>query len=266
MAFVRERGNVIDYEIPISGNLNDPKFHLRDAILDAVENIFVKPVTTNYSTKVRQVETEIEKSLSFKWEMRQSTISPKQEKFMNRLADFLKHNPATFVTVKPQPFVEKEKEYILFFEARKKYLLNSGALKQGASNTDLERINKLNIRDAGFIRYLNTQLTDSVTFTIQDKCASVVSPATLKSKFELLCDNRETAFMMVFKNAQVDKQVKIIKGKNEVPYNGFSVYKLNYEGELPKSLLKAYDKMNELNDASPRKKFKDERKGNQKSE
>ena len=34
MAFIRERGNVIDYEIPISGNLKNPKFHFRDVVFD----------------------------------------------------------------------------------------------------------------------------------------------------------------------------------------------------------------------------------------
>ena len=32
MSFIRERGNVIDYEIPITGNLKNPKFHLHDVI------------------------------------------------------------------------------------------------------------------------------------------------------------------------------------------------------------------------------------------
>ena len=67
MAFIRERGNVIDYEIPITGNLKDPDFHLSDVIFDLLGNIFIKPPTTPYIFQVKNIETEIEKSLTLKW-------------------------------------------------------------------------------------------------------------------------------------------------------------------------------------------------------
>ena len=50
MTFIRERGNVIDYEIPITGNLKDPKFHLSDVIFDLLGNIFVKPANNSLWT------------------------------------------------------------------------------------------------------------------------------------------------------------------------------------------------------------------------
>ena len=37
MAFIRERGNVIDYEIPITGNLKNPKFHFHDVLVDLLK-------------------------------------------------------------------------------------------------------------------------------------------------------------------------------------------------------------------------------------
>ncbi len=52
MFFIRERGNVIDYEIPITGNLKNPKFHLQDVILDLLGNIFTKPPSTPYRMQV----------------------------------------------------------------------------------------------------------------------------------------------------------------------------------------------------------------------
>ncbi|MFN6946945.1 MAG: hypothetical protein ACK4ND_18520, partial [Cytophagaceae bacterium] len=70
---------------------------------------------------------------------------------------------------------------------------------------------------------------------------------------------RENILMFYFKEKEVEKQVKIFVSTNVVPYNGFSFYKMEYLGELPKSLIKAYQKMNEFNDTSPRKEFKEER-------
>jgi len=54
MALIRERGNVIDYEIPITGSLKNPKFHLHDVLVDLIENIFVKPATTPYRMEVKK--------------------------------------------------------------------------------------------------------------------------------------------------------------------------------------------------------------------
>jgi len=42
MAFAKERGDVIDYEIPIKGSLRDPNFKLWDIASDAIKNIFMK--------------------------------------------------------------------------------------------------------------------------------------------------------------------------------------------------------------------------------
>ena len=102
LSFVRERGNVIDYEIPITGNLKNPKFHIRDVISDLLRNIFVKPPTTPYGMKVKNIEREIEKSLTFKWEMRENSLKPDQEKFIKHMADFLKKTPDANITVYPK--------------------------------------------------------------------------------------------------------------------------------------------------------------------
>jgi len=45
-----------------------------------------------------------------------------------------------------------------------------------------------------------------------------------------------------------------------LPFNGYSVYKIAYKGEFPAPLLKAYQKMNELNNEDPRKEYKKDRK------
>ncbi len=84
MLFIRERGNVIDYKIPITGDLKKPKFHLRDAIFDLLKNIFVKPPTTPYGIKVNNAENEIEKLLTLKWEIRQSTLRYSQRRFIKK--------------------------------------------------------------------------------------------------------------------------------------------------------------------------------------
>lgn len=261
MSFVRERGNVIDYEIPISGNLKDPKFHFRDVLLDLFKNIFVKPPTTPYRLQVHNVENEIEKTLSLKWPMRQSQLRPTQEKFIDKIADFLEENPEAMITVHPKQFTIKEREHILLFEAKKKYFLETiDKQNQLFNEADSESVDKMSIKDALFITYLNKQTNDSMLFTVQDKCSKLIDPGLINIKLKQLITERENSFMARFKEKEVTEQIKFTESKNDFPYNGFSFYKLEYNGTLPKDLIQAYHEMKELNEEEPRNKFKKERR------
>jgi hypothetical protein len=261
MSFVRERGNVIDYEIPITGNLKNPKFHLHDVIMDLLTNIFVKPATTAYRIDVKNQESEIEKSLTLKWNIRQVSLLSSQEKFVSEMVDFLKNNPDASISVYPMLYAEREKENILFFEAKKKYFLLSNN-ETHLSEDDSDIVNNLSVKDSSFVRYLNKQIGGNRMFTIQEKCSKYVGPALVDSKFKQLNKDREDAMIAVFRKKSVDNRVKFYPGENTIPYNGFSFFKIVYKGEFPKAILKAYQKMNEFNDEAPRKKFKKERKQN----
>ena len=261
MAFVRERGNVIDYQVPISGNLRDPKFHLRDVIFDVLKNIFVKPATTAYRMEVKTVETQIEKFLSVNWELRNSSPGSSEERFINEIVDFLEKNPDAKIKITPQVYTNKEKEYILFFEAKKKYFLTS--LKknsQSLSKEDSLQVEKMSIKDSAFVHYLDKLINDPLIFTIQEKCKRYIDSQIVNAKFKELNNDRQKVFLSYFKNNKAENQVSILSSESVIPYNGFSFYKIDYKGEFPESLLRAYRKMNDLNNAEPRRKFKKERK------
>jgi hypothetical protein len=260
MSFIRERGNIIDYEIPISGNLKNPKFHLRDIIFDFLGNVFTKPATFPYRFQVKNAETEIEKSLTLSWKMRYGSLSPAQEKFTDKIAVFMSKNPKVIITVNPQQYSIKEKEYIMFFEAKKKYLLtinNNNA--QRLNEADSAKVENMSIKDSSFVHYLNMKTNDSTIFTIQEKCLRIIDTTTVNSKYEQLNKEREIAFILNFKKREVENRVQMSKAKNIIPYNGFSFYKIEYNGDFPAFLIKAYKQMNEFNDEAPRKKFKQER-------
>ncbi len=263
MAFVRERGNVIDYEIPITGNLKNPKFHLHDVLFDVFKNIFIKPATIPYGMEVKNIETEIEKSLTLKWVMRHSSLTSKQEKFIERMADFLVKNPDASITIHPQQYEIKEKEYILFYEAKKKYFLKiNNKSKQSFSEEDSVNVDKMSAKDAKFVQYLNKMIKDSLLFTIQDKCASFLDSSIVNNKFSQLNKERKNVFIAFFRDRNVEKRIRISEGENVIPYNGFSFYKIAYKGEYPESILRAYRKLDEYNNEAPRKKYRIERRKN----
>lgn len=260
-AFVRERGNVIDYQIPISGDLKDPKFHFKDVIFDIIKNIFVKPITTPYQFEVKNVEREVEKTLTLKWPLRQSWLVEKQQKFVEIISDFLKDNPEASIEIFPINYREKENEYILFYEAKKKYYLiaNKKPLADYIED-DSTKVDKMSSKDAGFVNYVNRKVKDTMMFTIQQKCSALLGPEFINAKFARLKQDRQEAFLAVFKDEGTEARVKMNDGVNGIPFNGFSFYRIKYNGDIPNSLTKAYEELEELNEVNPRKKYKPIRK------
>ncbi len=260
MALARNRSNVIDYSIPVSGNLKNPLFNLTNVIVTALKNIFVKPPTAPYGLKVKNQEKEIEQSLTLKWEMRQSKMLPKQERFMKKLAKFLKDNPDASIVISPQQYEKKEKEYILFFEAKKKYYLYCHPQKSPVlSESDSEKVTKMSVKDSLFISYLNKHQSSGLVFTVQDKCLNLVGLTLLNNRFKQLNKDRKDAFISCFNGMGVDNKITFTAAENTIPYNGFSFYKIKYKGELPGYLLRAYKEIAALDDESPREKYKEDR-------
>jgi hypothetical protein len=257
MAFVRERGNVIDYKIPITGNLNNPRFHLRDVLTDVVENIFIKPPTTPYRFDVKNLENKIEKSLHVTWEMHQYKLLENQETFLKEVSGFLKNNPQATISVYPMVYSEKEKEYILFYETKKKYYLKQHHINQKSfSKKDSITVEKMSVKNPTLVRALSKGLSDTVMFTLQEKCYNYVGHKTVNKKLNELKERRKNTFLSFFIKDGTDKQIKIHRSVSEIPFNGFSYFKLDYQHDIPVALRDAYQKMTELNDKVPRKKYK----------
>lgn len=261
MALVRERGNVIDYEVPINGNMKRPRFNFKDVIWDALTNIFVKPLTTRYKYTVKNVEDKVERSHSLKWTMGEFSMEKDQQKFLRTLAEYLYETPYAHITITPMEYTEKEKEYVLFFAAKKKYYLS---LRKNSlfNEDDSLTVNNLNIKDPLFVKYLTNYCNNPMLFTTQEKCHAYIGEAEIKKKLLHLRKQREKEFRAYFIKNKTNGRVVLNSVENKIPYNGFSFYKIEYDKGIPESLNEAYERMAELNSKSPRKKYQLERRKN----
>lgn len=267
MALVRERGNVIDYEVPISGKLGDPAFNFWDVITDILTNIVMKPATTGYRIDVRHLEMELERSQSIKWEMSAHAITRVQEKYIDKIIRFLKSDPTARISIHPKHFEEKEKELILLFEAKKKYYLHRKKKKESEfSDDDSLAVTRMSIKDRGFINYLDEHVKDKTLFTVQDKAIILIGAKKINAKFQKLVRDREAAFRADFIKANVVNQLDWKKGESLVPFNGFSYYEISYKDQFPDYLVRAFEKMCKLNNERPRDAYQKGRKGNEKEE
>jgi hypothetical protein len=263
MFIIRERGNVIDYDIPITGNLNKPNFNLHDVFLDALGNIFIKPPTTPYRIKVKNIESEIEESLTVKWALNENSVQESEKKNIRRIVNYLVKNPKASILVTPNIYEAKEKEFILFFEAKKKYFIACNNNKNNfLSKEELVEIENMSVKDSSFIYYLNKHENGFNLFTVQEKCNNLIGADIVNKIHNKLTQERLAAFIYYFRERNVFDQIKIAHEKNNIPFNGLSFYKIEYRGGMPDYLIEANQQMSELNNEEPRKKFKKDRKKN----
>jgi hypothetical protein len=264
MAFVRERGNVIDYEVPISGNMKDPHFNFEDVIFDLIKNIFIKPPTTPYEYTVKNIENQIERVHSLKWTTGQCTLENDQEKFVSSAAGYLNDNPGARLSIFPMEYSEKEREYILFFLAKKKYYLSCKKDKVFDEGDSLT-VDKMSIKDPLFRKYMVTYCKNPMLFTVHEKCVQYVGQALVEKKLGQLREQRKEAFLYYFKENGTNARVTIHPVENKIPYNGFSFFKILYDKGIPSSLNEIYQRMEDLNTKSPRKRYQTARSKNKNS-
>jgi hypothetical protein len=247
LAIVRESGNYIDYEIPVKGNLNDPTIKFKDIILDVLKNIFVKPPTSPYRAYVKTQTKEVEKHQLFTWNFHQQSLTVQQERFLEKLASFLKDNKDAEVYIQPINHEAKEREHLMLYEAKKKYFLISNN-KTAANYTEDDSVfvEKMSVKDTQFIAMLDKSIEGSKQmFTLQEKCRHWVDTNVIDQKLAKLSSNRKKVFMAAFKDEGVAARVKMKTEKADFPRTGFSYYQIAYKGEIPERLQKALDNLDE---------------------
>lgn len=257
LALIDERGNSIDYEIPITGNLNDPNFHLSDVLLDLLKNIFVKPVTTPYRMEVKSVEQKLKQSLAMPWDVHQNTLTSEQEEFIGEMVGFLEDEPDAKITVQPVVHEALEKEVFLMFAAKKRFLVSTGQMSEEAfSNEDSLRVMKMSTKDSLFVQFLKDQTTDENLYPLQHQAAKMIANESITRQMDLLTQNRKTAFLRGFEEASVSDRVIFTEVLNSIPFSGFSYFDISYSGDIPDYLREALAKLNEFNSENPRKEYK----------
>ncbi|MCW3126723.1 MAG: hypothetical protein JWO03_2381 [Bacteroidetes bacterium] len=261
MSILRNPGNAIDINIPIVGDLRSPHFRIWNVVGQILENIIIKPPLTPYIARTKAVENVVEKSLSLKWEMRSSELTEDQADFLEEMSRFLHKDPHASIAITSNPYIDKEKEYILMYEAKKRYFMASQKRKGNeVSEEDSLMIDKMSVKDSGLVRFLAQQQGVELLYSGQERADHMLGKALVNAKFEQLLRDRQQRFLSYFKEDGTASQVIFIKVRDVIPFNGFSNYKVEYKGETPEKLIKAYDNLVSLNNMAPRKKYAFKRK------
>jgi hypothetical protein len=163
--------------------------------------------------------------------------------------------------VSPVHYADKEKEYLSIFAAKKKYFLATNKKeKADFTSDDSVNVSRMSPKDSLFVKYMRDHTKDNLLFTVQDLSKAFIGPSTLEKMYERLKYERQEAFMKKFHEADVAGRVKLKKDESKTPYNGFSYFRISYNGDIPEEMKEAFNALDEYDNESPRKKLKEERK------
>lgn len=256
IALLRNPGNAVDVSLPIAGDLHDPHFQIWPLVGQIVRNIVIKTPYIPYIQHTKDVENVVEKSLSLKWELRRCDLLDDQDKFLVHIADFMEQYPQAQIQVTSTVYTDKEKEYILLYEAKKRYFLDAHHISAAAfSEADSITVDRMSVKDSGFVHYLTAQPGVELLYSVQEKATHLISPSLIDLRYAQLIEARKEKFMSHFKSNGTDSRIHFVKTRDIIPFDGYSVYKIEYLGKTPPELIKAYDKLVALNHVDPRLRY-----------
>lgn len=243
MAFVRDWNRKIDIDIPIKGDLKDPKYNFWDVILDVVANIFIKPPTFPYRSSVESAKEEKEDFILMEWKPMQVKLENDQKSQLKKISRYMFLHPDSKLDIEPKTFEDLEKEAILFYEAKKKYYLATAHIKPaGFTESDSVTVLRMSIKDSLFVRYLDKHANaDGLEFAVQRKCEKLVGAGKIEKEYKDLLAARRKEVSEFF-NGKDENRVHMGKDESVVPVNGFSHYKFSYKGEKPEAVKKVEGK------------------------
>ena len=177
------KGN-IKLNIPVEGDLNDPKYKIGKVIWQIVKNILIKAATAPYKLLASMFGGKEEEMKEIKFEYMQSTISNDQLGRLDMVAKVLEQKPELKVELVQVNNTEMEKEFYAVFEAKKHfYFSKSGGSEQDSMSNELRNaIKQVDIHDSTFVLFVNSKVTGTDAFTpIQDKCRKIIGEEALQN-------------------------------------------------------------------------------------
>ncbi|MBA3647948.1 MAG: DUF748 domain-containing protein [Chitinophagales bacterium] len=237
---VRNLHRKIDITLPITGDLNNPKYHWRDVIWDVIANIFLKPPAFPYTSSVEKQKKDKEDFIMMEWKPMQTALNDDQKGQLRKISRYMFFHPNSHLTISPKYFEEKEKEAMLFFESKKKFYAAQNNIKQAAlSIDDSVAITKLSIKDSSFVRYLDRLTNHSgLEFTVQGKCMKLIGAGVVNKKYAAILVNRKKTIMDFFDNKKTSDRITFNHGIITIPPSGFTNYIFQYKGDEPEAIKK----------------------------
>jgi hypothetical protein len=165
VAILRDVNGDIELELPVSGDLDDPKFNYWPAVLQVLENNLEKIVTAPYRLFASMFSVDQEDLERVQWTYGQFQLEKPQEKSMRSIAKVLGQKSELALTYTSLQNRKRERDYLATFEAKRRYYCQEimGGRHCELTAKDTAEIARINNQDSLFVSFLKERQPSDAT-------------------------------------------------------------------------------------------------------
>lgn len=193
IALLKDIHGNIELDIPVEGDLNDPKYKLWKAIVKVLENLIVKAVTSPYRLLARSLGANEDDLKAIRFDYLQDSLSQKQQKGLDLIAKVLSAKPDLKAELIDVSDSVNEMETLAIYEAKKQFYLDNHFNADSLSIILHDSIEHISSNDSLFNTYLNQKLglDNTSLIPVQNKCIQLIGETALHEQIASIRQHRE---------------------------------------------------------------------------
>jgi Domain of Unknown Function (DUF748) len=224
VALLRDVNGDIAIDIPIEGNLDDPRYRLGPVIWQIFKNLIVKAVAAPGKLLAKKSGVDEKYLEGFDWQSLQTELDEDQKKALDAAAAALALAPEMNLEFIKAYNVPKELDQLALQESKKRFLFINRRIssEEEVSEEEEKLVESIQARDSVFNAYIDRELQiQNPLLSIFDKSKRLVGTEKLQNKLFRLYEKRTEA---------IQKYLTETKG---VTVNRFRIVNPNEPEELP---------------------------------
>jgi hypothetical protein len=175
-ALLKDSKGVVDLDLPVNGNLNDPRFRVWPVVWQVFKNLISKAVTAPGKALVRSFSGADEGDAEgVRFEYAQGELRKPQYKALDLLAEIITKRPELSVALVPLVDERAEREELALFHAKRMHLYAAAPLNA----SDSASILNLPISDSLFQAFVAQRTPQSMGQPFQERCVAIVGQEQL---------------------------------------------------------------------------------------
>jgi len=156
ITLLRDMNGNIDLDLPLKGNVDDPKFRVMPILFKILKNVIVKAAAAPYKLLAQGVDADSADLHDIKFNYLQSDLRSRQLKGLNFLSRILNQKKEMQVTLVHMSNPDWEKKQYALFEAKRKYYMQKNA-KTTLTSSDTLAIDNISRLDSAFTTFLTKE-------------------------------------------------------------------------------------------------------------
>lgn len=180
VSLLKDRHGIIELDLPVSGDINDPEFKPWPLVWKVLKNLVLKAVSAPVNMVARAVDGVDPAELEVvRFEPLQTTLGKAQRKSLDQLVKVLQAKPELKVSLVPVMDVRTNADALATFRAKSLLLFGEGKALGASDSTAVEA---LSLTDSSFVRFVDERSPTTAGRAAAERCTAIVGAENLQQE------------------------------------------------------------------------------------